>query len=234
MKEFHTTAILLRIIPLANDDALVSFFTGDRGKITCRIPKLARSQNRKRELDFFRLLTLDLFEGRSSYSVRGIQTDMHFSAIQNHYALLMSQFRILSQLEHVLPEEKPFTSLFHLITQAWENPTPACEMCLEAYLRVQILKHWGVIERFDVLRGDVGFDPVHFQFDRTVHPGWIFISHRTRQVLEWLRRSTWEDFCTRWESIPSECIKEAFGVIRALEIHQCDFCSDQEKIYTPA
>lgn len=196
MKNITTHGILLRKTFLANDDGVLDFFTHAFGRITVFVPKLAKSKTKNAELDFFRLLDLELFEGRSSKRLRQVSTQAIFSSITNDYESLDRCFALLGDLAKVLPEEKPVPSLFKQIIQTLGH-YDRDEPYLELFFWVKLLDFQGFCPRFDSVRGDSYFDVLRGCF-MTAREGnnTIELSNDARQVLEFLRRS---DFATFWE-----------------------------------
>jgi DNA repair protein RecO len=145
MGESKTCGILLRKILLGNDDALMEFFTPKEGKITLKIKSFGRSKKRQSEIDFFRLLDLNIFHGRTSNTLRSVTTTKLFHEFGTNLELNMRGFEWLERLRRVIPEEKPTPRFFEYTKLFFDFVSP--ENCKNAdmYFRLKILQWLGVL-----------------------------------------------------------------------------------------
>jgi hypothetical protein len=112
MREKKTAAILLKKTFLANDDGICEFLTSDYGHISIFISKLRNSKKRKAELDFFRILELEFFEGRNSKKLKSVKTVAIFHNFESSFDSLNLGFLWSEKLRKICPEEKPVNDFF--------------------------------------------------------------------------------------------------------------------------
>jgi len=79
MRIFHTKAFLLKQTFLSTNDVFLTFYSEELGKIQVFAPKFLTSKKRKRELDFFRLLEIEVFEGCKNFYLQSVRTLQVFS-----------------------------------------------------------------------------------------------------------------------------------------------------------
>ena len=203
MGEQKTHAILLRKTLLANDDAVLEFFTAEWGRVSIFIKKFARSKKRA-EIDYFRLLELEIFEGRSSKSLRNATTISLFSGFEESFALTEIGFSWLKALQKNLPEEKPIPQFFVQTVKIFKYFSSQEARKLDAFFRTKFLIFSGVFPHFDQIRSDVFFDPQTSQISKIKTPCAIKISNLLRQILKFLRRTTFEESLDKIEKLPEK------------------------------
>ncbi len=112
MREKKTSAILLKKTFLANDDAVCEFLTGDYGRIVIFVSKLRNSKKRNAELDFFRILELEFFEGRNSKRLKSVRTVALISGFEESFESMNQGFLWYEKLRKICPEDKPIKDFF--------------------------------------------------------------------------------------------------------------------------
>jgi len=120
MKFISTTGLLIDLKYLTNDDALLVFITPDLGCVKVFANKLGNSIKRKRELDFFRLLSLDIAKIKQSWKLKKVSTIKLFPAFQSDYEDLEIVSGWLKTTQRFTAEEKTF-SLFPELLEQLEN-----------------------------------------------------------------------------------------------------------------
>ena len=123
MGEIKTYGILLKKTLLANDDAFLEFFTEEFGKISLSVRKFGNSKKRKAEIDFFRLLEISIFEGRTNKSLKSANTTQIFHAFEKNLPTNQIGFSWIEVLGKVLPPEKPTQILFKTVTTLFSHIT---------------------------------------------------------------------------------------------------------------
>jgi len=216
MGEGKTYAILLRKTSLANDDMVLEFFTAEWGRVSIFAKKFARSKKR-REVDFFRLLELGIFQGRNSKSLKTATTVSLFHGFEQSFAATEKGFEWLEKLRKNLPEEKPMPNLFQQVIKMFGHFEEQYEQKLDAFFQTKLLASSGVFPHFDQIRSDVFFDLDTSHLSETETSESLKIQNLSRQILEFLRRSTFEEFWAKKEKLPEENFEEIEMVIKNLE-----------------
>jgi len=215
----NTKGILLKITWLANDDAVLDFFTEDVGRVPVFVSKLARSKKRQLELDFFRLLELGLDNRRGQYKLKSVTTLRWFGALQSDYTITQNVFRTLESFRVILPEEKDLPAFYDLSINILSTINAENANCLLALWEVAALECSGVCPRFDSLRGDVWWQFESFElFDQKV-PHSIEVPHLVRQVLEFLRRSDLNTIIEKSSALPQKELKQALKILQEVALH---------------
>ena len=220
MKFITCHALLLNKIILANDDGMLEFFTAEEGTITVFVPKLGRSKKKKIELDYFRVLLLELTQGRGSYRLKSVSTISYFNGIANNYDLYEQACDWLMILRKIdfygdcndlfLELVKFFGSLNLLDFQKIK--------LFDAFFRMKILDYLGVISRFDILQTSVYFDVSHFKFYANYRENLVFIKNKDRQVLEFLRRANFNLFKEKLTNLPVDSLVSINVILEKLEV----------------
>lgn len=225
MSDIKTHGILLKKTIMANDDGVLDFFTSDLGRITCFIPKFARSKKKAAELDFFRLLDLEIFKGRNSYRLRNVHANAIFHGFEQHYSSITSGFLWLEVLHKILPEAMVLPSFFSeivLIMGHVDNAVPMRELggdCaknvdyLSSFFWAKLFDFMGIISRFDSVRSDIIFNVSDGRFyladqNPILSKYEVFITNESRQVLEFLRRSSFDIFWEKRQNLPTSSLEE--------------------------
>ncbi len=219
----NTHGILLQKTFMANDDGVLDFFTSDFGKITCFVPKLARSKKKAAELDFFRLLELSIFQGRNSKRLQSVSTESVFHGFEKSYKASIQGFEWLMILGKVLPEEKVDYDFFALWVNILGHYHPQI-IYFEAFVLMKIFSFMGISPRFDLVRGDIVFNlrQGHFFQTKDINGGElsdyeIMIDNQSRQVLEFLRRSNFETFMEKQKNLPVDSSELVQSVLEKMK-----------------
>ena len=203
---------------MANDDGVLDFFTSDFGKITCFVPKLARSKKKAGELDFFRLLELEIFQGRNSKRLTSVSTQSIFHGFEKSYKASEIGFEWLEILRKILPEDKPESLFFRdVISVLGHCDNNENEMFLESFFWVKVFCFMGMFPRFDRVQNDVWIDLEHFHFFSTEETGMVFIDNVSRQVLEFLRRSDFEQFWEKRMNLPTNSASIVENILKKIK-----------------
>lgn len=206
VRQLSVRAFLLRQVPLANDDVLLTFLTDTHGLIKVFAAKLQRSKQKKAELDYFRLLELELTQPKDSFKLRGVRAVQDFSSAWQTYAQTEVGFTTLSLCAHFCPEEKPVPEILSLLPSVWthlaENPP-----LLQSFFYTKLLWYNGVFPRFDTVRIDCAIDPISLSFFTTKTPGTIRLSNTERQMLEFIRRSDLDTVLAAQEKFSAQSLQ---------------------------
>lgn len=215
MGERRTLAVLLRRTLLANDDAVLEFLTPGNGRISVFAKKFARSKKRA-EIDFFRLLELELFVGRNSRSLRGATTMGLWPGFEADLKCNEIGWAWLRRLQD-LPEEKADEQVFREVMTLGSGFDPVHAEWFDLLLRMRLLQHGGQCPRFDEVRGEVWFDPQSGQFSTDARTGWLHLSNEERQVCEFLRRTDPGQLGERCDQLPMGACTRVAEVVSGLE-----------------
>ena len=217
MGELLTNGFLLKRTLLANDDAFLEFFTEKFGKVSMSVKKFGNSKKRKAEIDFFRMLEISIFEGRSSKSLKSANTTKVFHGFEKNFEINKMGFMWIELLGKVLPPEKPTPVLFQTISTLCENVNAEEYEVLDLFFHVVILDFLGLMARFDQIQDDVFFDPQSFEFSKKRTPNAVALSNSARQVIEFLRRSDCKTFLEKKDKLPKEVFEEVHHTLFAIE-----------------
>ncbi len=217
MGEQKTLAILLHQTLLSNDDAALEFFTSEWGRITIFARKFASSKKRRAEIDFFRLLELEIFQGRNQRSLRGVRVVSLFHTFETNYSVSQMGFQWIENLRKILPEEQPNQSFFQQVGEAFGHFEAEHLLAWDLFFRVKCLMKNGMFPHFDVVRDDIYFDPENFHVYKEKISGGIFVENLTRQLLEFFRRSTVEECALKMNKLPKERLGLVQEIVSAME-----------------
>ncbi len=217
MKENKTHAILLKQTFLANDDAVLDFFTPE-GKITLFVRKFQNSKKRRAQIDFFRLLEIEFFEGRNSKSLRSVSVQSVFNSFsENGFKVMETGFYWLEKLNKVISHEESSPESFQEIIRIFTHFDAGNSKKFDAFFRLKILDYSGVLQRFDQERGDVFFDARSFRFYKSEKEGSVFLCNLSRQIIEFMRRSDFYAFSEKINELPMEHFEEINLAIQKIE-----------------
>ena len=217
MKDEKTLGILLKKIMLANDDALLEFFTDQWGTIVILAPKFSKSKKRA-EIDFFRLLELNIFQGRKSKRLKEAQTLTLFPGFTKSYEASEQGYEWLQRIKKNFPEEKSASQdFFKELVQIFHHYEEETSLLLDVFLRLKLLNTSGLIPRFDQVRGDTYFDPIKGQFFETAPPATIFLPNLTRQMLEFFRRSNLAELLAKQDKLPLDDLPDLQNLMEQIE-----------------
>jgi recombinational DNA repair protein (RecF pathway) len=180
------------------------------------VKKYARSKKRQ-EIDFFRLLEIQIFQGRNSKTLKNAITLNLFSVFENSFSLNKIGWGWIEQLLKTMPEERPDAQFFSEVITWFSEFNEENAAWYDNAFRMRILQHTGDCPRFDSVRDSCWFDPASKGFSLEEKKEWIFLSNETRQVCELLRRSDPESFIQKIKKIPSESLAPAHAVVSGLE-----------------
>lgn len=218
MKSTHISqALLLRKVLLPNDDGILECFTAEFGRVSIFCSKLARSKQKIAEIDFFRLLEIEMIEGRSHYKLRSVRTRHCFSQFQADYDLMERGFAWLELIRSKTPEQKSDPMLFQNLIGVFGHVDRQNFEAFENFLRFKTLQGPNSIPRFDQIQDDVYFCPQNFVFSREQFSNSLYIKNLCRQILELLRRSDYRDFSQKIEKLPASEQREVSQVIDEIE-----------------
>lgn len=202
----QTSGILLRKVLLPNDDAILDFFTRDLGRVSVIVKRFAKSKKKAAEIDYFRVLDLQLRKGKSFFSLESVSTVCVFPMFLSDYTLNFNGFSWLSLLHKITTEEQPDRGMFDFCIDFFHRQDEQFLEMGDSYFRLKMLLFSGLFFRFDVIRGDVYFDPVSCDFFENNAGNLIFIPNETRQCIEFLRRSSGEEYFLKRMNLPTKSI----------------------------
>ncbi len=215
MREKKTLSILLRKTLLPNDDVILEFLTLKFGKISVFAKKFAKSRKRL-EIDFFRLIELEIFEGRHSKSLKSASTFSVFHNFSRDFQSSQIGFKWLDILSKILPAEEINTDLFKTVIDLFTHYTVNDFQKWNAYFQIQMLNKAGFWPKFDKIRDNIYFNPLNKKISREKTPETIAISNLERQLLEFLRRADLAEFSNKKNNLPQNFAK-IFEVLEAIE-----------------
>jgi DNA repair protein RecO len=217
MGEIKTLAILLHQTLLPNDDAALEFFTVEWGRITLFCRKFANSKKRRTEIDFFRLLELEVFQGRNQKSLKGATVVSLFHSFGENYKSSQIGFRWIARLREVLPESQPNQPFFQQVAETFGHFESTEAETWDLFFRIKILIKDGIFPHFDETRSDIFFDPASGKIFEEKQMGCIFIENLTRQLLEFFRRTTVAECSIKTNKLPKDRLHVVQEIVSAME-----------------
>jgi DNA repair protein RecO len=211
-----TLAILLGQTSLANDDVILEFFTSKWGRISVFAKKFSRSKKRA-EIDFFRLIEIEIFQGRNSKSLRSATTETLFSEFEFSLETNTIGWNWIKRLRDTMPEERPEEAFFSEVLTWFGIFEKENAQSYDSAFRIRLLQHTGDCPRFDTVRDACWFDPFSKKFSIEKQTNWIYISNTARQICEFCRRSEPTLFEEKIKNIPFEEMFSVQLVISGIE-----------------
>jgi DNA repair protein RecO len=215
MGEKKTLAILLQKKLLPNDDVILEFLTMEFGKITVFAKSFLKSKQRN-EVDFFRVIELGIFQGRSSKSLKKANTISLFHNFSRDFSSSQIGFSWLEILAKIIPEEEIDRDLFKKIIDMFSHYSSKDGEKWDAFFKIKMLDIAGFWPKLDKIRSDIFFDPYSKSISREIFPEAIFIKNIERQTLEFLRRANLQEFLDKKEKLKVD-FNKIFEVIFAIE-----------------
>ncbi len=212
-----THAILLKKTLMANDDAVLDFFTHEFGRISIFVKKFAKSKKKSAELDFFRLLELMIFQGRTAMSIREVATISIFHEFEKSYTASEIGFQWLSRLKYALPEEKIVPKLFTKVVKFLGHFDIEHLQIYDIFYRIKMLSFMGIFPHFEHHKNENYFNPSHSTFSPIKKFGFIEITEINRNWLIFFHTSTLEELKTKIEELYDVQIKTIEKIVNALE-----------------
>jgi len=209
-------ALLLQTIDLPGDDVILSLYTRDLGRISVFASKLQRSKKRLREIDFFRVLSVNLSKRGSSYVLKDVKTLRCFSVFSSDLELMEKGFNWIDIIRRV-PEESADISLFDNIIGSFIAVDARSVEVIELFLRFKIFQSPNTVPRFDQIKETVYFCPQNFQFSVSSFPGAYLLKNNERQFFEFLRRYEIRDVIDSLDRLPRTSCKRLMEVVEAME-----------------
>ena len=216
MQDLKTYGLLLKKTLLANDDAVLDFFTGQEGRVSCFVARFARSKKKAQEVDFFRLLELELTKKRTSCKLKGVTTLHYFPQFDKSYRVNQGGFEILSTLISNTVADKSDPVFFKNVVQILGHLKPDNLAILRGFFEIKLFDYQGILPRFDTLRGDVYLDLFQFVFSSKNRPNAVFIPQLERQVIELMRRSDFETFQAKLPNLDPEVLGRVVAIIQKM------------------
>ncbi len=217
MEWIKTQGILLKETPLANDDVILEIFTLDLGRVSVFVSKLQRSKKKRSEIDFFRLMALEIEAKNHSYKLKNVHTKKVFHVFGQNYELINQGFSFLQRLQKVLPEAKPLESFFILVCHVFETLNLENKEVYWAYLRIQLLIFSGIMPRFDIVRESTFFDPSHMAFTSQENENFCHLTNESRQVIEFLRRLQFSELFFEYKKVLDKDFSEVNSLLQRVE-----------------
>ncbi|MCF7846948.1 MAG: recombination protein O N-terminal domain-containing protein [Candidatus Gracilibacteria bacterium] len=211
-----TMALLLRRTVLANDDAVLEFFTQKWGKISLFVKKFSRSKKRA-DLDFFRLLELEIFQGRQSRSLRDVSTKRIFPAFLKSYAASEMGFGWLERFSQKFEEAPPPAEVFPVLEQIFGALDPAQLPLFDALFCLRLLDWRGQCPQLDRVRGNCFFSPETQKVSADDFTGAELLSNRDRQRFEFLRRTPVADILKKQKTLAAEDFSQVQALVHRIE-----------------
>lgn len=211
-----TLAILLGQTFLANDDVILEFFTSKWGKISVFAKKFSRSQKRS-EIDFFRVLEIEIFQGRNSKSLQSATTITLFPEFESSLESNTIGWNWIKRLRDTMPEERPEEAFFSEVITWCGIFEKEKAQSYDSAFRLRLLQHTGDCPRFDTVRDACWFDPFTKTFSLEKKTNWLYLSNTARQICEFCRRSEPDVFEEKMKNIPSQEIFAVQSVVSGIE-----------------
>jgi len=149
MREQKTSAILLKKTFMANDDAVCEFLTMEYGRITIFVSKLQNSKKRNAELDFFRILELEFFQGRNSKKLKTVKTVALFHGFESSFDSMNLGFLWHEKLRKICPEERPLDDFFREVLDIFSCFDEKHKREFDILFRVKCLVFAGIFSSID-------------------------------------------------------------------------------------
>ena len=220
MKRIITTqGFLLKRTWLANDDAVLDIFTLELGRVTVFVSKLARSKKRQLELDFFRILEIELQVQNNNYSLKGVTTKIWLGQLQQDYEMTEQLFSVFENLRRILPEEKELPEFYRVSLQVLQVAEKENYLALLAFWELKALQCSGVCPEFDAIRQDIWWQFESFEIFSEKVPHSLYVPNLVRQLLEFFKRHDLAEVLMKTDSLPQASCAEALRVLQDLATH---------------
>lgn len=217
MKEQSCFGILIHRTDLANDDAILEVFTDEFGLVTIFVKKFNRSKRRKAEIDFFRLLDLELVKKNNGFALRKAKTRTVFHEFQKNYQASKIGFEWLGLLKGMLAAEKHSSAFFSQVLAIWTHFHVSHLDYWDLFFRTKCLVEKGECPLLDKVRDDIYFDVAQKKSFVNEAPNRIYLSNNDRQVFEFLRRTELGKFEQKIAKLPSDSVPKLRLLICELE-----------------
>lgn len=144
MQHHSFQALLLKKIPLSNDNILLECLT-ENGKVLINANKLAKSKKKAPELDFFRLLQLDVTQ-KHNYSLKSLRSVQVFWDATSNYASITLGSQVLRTLSSLIQEDEDTETLFSFMLFFFQHIK---ESQIVTLYKIRMLTHLGLLPSFD-------------------------------------------------------------------------------------
>jgi len=205
MQSYTTLALLLKQTPLANDDMVLDFFTREHGRVSVFARKFARSQKKRQQLDFFRIVEIVFAENRSgNKSLQKVETQTVFHNFSHNFTTLEKGFHLLEQTRTFLAEEKTDTVFFDQFVTMLKNFSEENQILWRVFFWTQLLNFAGILPHFEDYESDVYLDTESHTLSEKNFKGWnvIHIKHTDRKILTFVRENSFEELLKHKGGIP--------------------------------
>ncbi len=145
----ETTALLLRRTQLSDNSGIIELFTPEYGRISVGARYLQKSKKMRKELDFFRIMKVQLFQGRSRMSLRRVQTTHLLSAFLTKYETLTIGYEWLQRIRDHVPEGTPCPSFFKTTLAEMTAFDPECTEACDVRFLTQVMHFAGLCPIWD-------------------------------------------------------------------------------------
>jgi len=217
MLEKKTHALLLRKIPLSNDDSLLEFFT-PFGKFLVFARKFQNSKKRAREVDFFRLLEIEFLESRTKKKfLKKAVAISFFHGFEGNYLATNSGFKWCERIEKAISGEKPIPEFFHKIVQIFARFDHKNFTKIDVFFRIKLLIFAGTFCKFDEIHKNLFFDKNHFRFFQKVATGERKFSKISREILEFCHHATPIEFFQKIDNFSDNNFEETRSILSEIE-----------------
>lgn len=144
MKTYEFSGILIRQVPLCNDDAILEFFTPN-GLSPVFASKIAKSKKKKPELDFFRVIKVGVSEKNDKLRLKTIKAEKIFWGVTTSFPLVNQGNSILKILGQIIHEKEDCQRLFTDVMATFESiETPNIKL----FWTCRCLRHLGLLPSF--------------------------------------------------------------------------------------
>ena len=214
MPPVSTHGYLLSITPLTSNDAMLTFYTQKHGKVSCFSKGFQNSRKKKLEIDYFRLLEIDLFQGRNNFQLRSVRTIAVFHEFSKNYKTHQWGFQLLQKIQKISPELHADPDFWKIMSDILAHYEEKHEQVYTAYLFSQLLLYLGLLPRFDLIRSDVFICSLSGRTSlQKIKNSDIFISNTSRQVLEFFRRTSPGVLQQKIQNIPESNTQEVLHIL---------------------
>lgn len=202
MREQKTVGILLGQVPLANDDVLLEFFTRDFGRISIFARKFANSKKRALEVDYFRLIELEMFKKEQNFTLRGAKTLQVSHEFGTSYAVMIQGMDWLRQIKTMYFEEDEkqfFEDIIGILFAVHGADLVWWNICFS----IKRLSEMGAWPHMGAVRGDVYYDR-NGKIFTSRRAGMQSLSNTARQVCELFRRMDIPTIEQKIQNLPTD------------------------------
>lgn len=144
--------MLLAWFDLGDADRVFVFFTKKFGKVAVKARGIRRPQAKLRsQIDFFRVVELELAEGRSFYALTGAVAKEVYSGLENDLQSASVAYFLLETLTKLLPDGAPQVASYHLLRGSLEALD-------KKYCEADVVRYFFLLSLWQILGWGLSWD----------------------------------------------------------------------------